>query len=280
MRVRIIKNMQPLKFAPLALLLALAVAALPIGPLLAADQETIHGQIVSNDGAGNLQVNDDRGFVDNVQLQRDTVVNPGGAQLQPGAVVTIVGTPADSVFAAQRIDVADQPPPQGAPPLQSAPPPPGREVTGVLETPLDSKTAYVGQEVALGNVASADGRIRGATLNGTVTDVTRPGQGYNAQIRIHFDSMRRADGQRVPIDGVVESMQVQTKSNAAKEAGAALLGMLAGNALFQTLFGLSGGGVIGAVGGFLIAKDNRADIVIPANTAVTVQLLTPRRQAR
>ena len=263
-----------LKTTPLALLLALTIAALPAGPLFAADQETIHGQIVSNDGAGNLQVNDDRGFVDNVQLQRDTIVNPGGTQLQPGAVVTIVGTPADSVFAAQRIDVANQPPPAVAPAE------PGREVTGVLEMPLDSKTAYVGQEVALRNVASADGTIRGATLNGTVTEVRRPGQGNNAQIRIHFDSMRRADGTRVPIDGVVDSMQAQTKSNAAKEAGGALLGMLAGNALLKTLFGLSGGGIIGAVGGYLIAKDNRADVVIPANTAIDVQLLTPRRQAR
>ena len=266
--------MQTLKSAPLALLLALAIAALPVGPLFAADQETIHGQIVSNDGAGNLQLNDDRGFVDNVQLDRDTIVYPGGAQLEPGAVVTIVGRPADSVFEAQRIDVANVPPPAGAPAQ------PGREVTGVLETPLDSKTAYVGEEVALGNVASADGRIQGATLNGTVVNVTRPGQGRNAQIQIQFDSLRRADGERMPVEGVVESMQVQTKNNALKEAGGAILGMVAGNALLQTLFGVSGGGVIGAVGGFLIAKDNRADIVIPANTTITVQLLTTRRQAR
>lgn len=266
--------MHTFKFAPLALLLALAVAVLPVGPLLAADQETIHGQIVANDGAGNLQVNDDRGFVDNIQLDRDTIVNPGDAQLQPGAVVTIFGTPADAVFEAQRIDVANQPLPAGAPAQ------PGREATGLLETPLDSKTAYVGEEVALGNVASTDGTIRGATLNGTVVNVARPGQGRNAQIQIHFDSLRRADGERTPVDGVVESMQVQTKNNALKEAGGALLGMLAGNALFQTLFGVSGGGVIGAIGGFFIAKDNRADIVIPENTAITVQLVPLRRQAR
>lgn len=266
--------MLPFRNALLASLLALTVAVLPAGPLFAASQETIHGQIVSNDGAGNLQVNDDRGFVDNVLLQRDTIVNPSGAQLQPGSVVTIAGTPAESVFAAQQIDVASQSPPPGAPAET------GRQVTGVLETQLDSKNAYVGEEVALDNVSSADGTIRGAHLFGTVTDVTRPGQGNNARIQMHFDSLRSADGKRVPIDGVVESMQVQTKSNALKEAGGAILGMLAGNAVLQTLFGLSGGGVIGAVGGFLIAKDNRADIVIPANTAITVQLLTPRRQAR
>lgn len=270
-----------LKSALLASLLATAIAALPAAPSFAAEQETIHGQITSNDGAGNLQMNDDRGFVDNIQMQRDTVVTPGGAQLQPGAVVTITGAAAGNVFAAQRIDVAgQQQAQQPLPPPPGAAPQPGRQVTGLLQTQLDSKNAYPGEEVVLANVASPDGDVRGATLTGTVTDVTPPGQGRNAQIRIHFDSLRRADGTRVPVDGIVESMQVQTKSNALKEAGGALAGMLAGNALLQTLFGLSGGGIIGAVGGFLIAKDNRANVVIPANTAVTVQLVPLRRQAR
>ena len=96
---------------------------------------------------------------------------------------------------------------------------------------------------------------------------------------MHFDSLRGADGKSDPIDGIVASMQVKTKSNAVKEAGGALVGMLAGNALAKTLLGIGGGGILGAVGGYLIAKDNRADVVIPANTAITVQLVNARRQA-
>ena len=58
-------------------------------------------------------------------------------------------------------------------------------------------------------------------------------------------------------------MKVKTKSNAAKEVGGALLGMLAGSAL-GSIFGVGGGGIIGAVGGYFVAKDNRSDVVIPA----------------
>ena len=157
---------------------------------------------------------------------------------------------------------------------------PGTELIGTLDTSLDSKSAFAGEQVILTNVSSSSGSINGATLIGSVTDVTRPGQGRTAQVLIHFDSLRLADGTMRPIDGVVASMKVKTKSNAAKEVGGALLGMLAGNAIGKTLFGVSGGGIVGAIGGYMVARDNRSDVVIPANTDVTVQLLDPRRQAQ
>lgn len=271
-------------------LLTFAAASVPLGAPAQSAVETIHGQIASIDDANALQVNDDRGFVDSVQLQPGAVINPRGTRLVPGMTVTISGVNRGSVFGANQIDVggttvsqapppqilALPPPPPQAFPQQSAPP---RELTGSLATPLDSKNAYVGQDVVLTNASSADGSIAGATLLGTITDVTRAGQGRSAQILLHFDSLRRPNGKTVPIDGIVVSMNVQTKSNAAKEAGGALLGMLAGNAILKTLFGLSGGGLIGAIGGYMVAKDNRSDVVIPANTAVTVQLVESRRQS-
>jgi hypothetical protein len=292
-------------FAGLA---ALAIAAVPLGalaqaapsgmpsyasPASAPDQETIHGHIASIDDADSLQISDDRGFVDSVQLGQDTIINPSGTQLQPGMTVTIAGVSRGSVFAAHRIDVAaamNAPPPQQQfpqqpsfpqqpPAAQPMRPAPGTELTGALTSSLDSKSAFVGQTVVLTDVASSDRSISGATLLGTVTDITRPGQGRNAQVRIHFDSLRLPDGTSAPVDGIVESMSVKTKSNAAKEIGGALLGMLAGNAIGKTLFGVSGGGIVGAVGGFMIAKDNRSDVVIPQNTAVTVRLVNARRQA-
>ena len=122
------------------------------------------------------------------------------------------------------------------------------------------------------------GAIVHATLLGTVTDVTPAGQGRNAQVRMHFDRLRNLDGSETRIDGIVVSVEVKTKSNAAKEIGGALLGMLAGNAIGKAL-GINGGGIAGAAGGFLIAKDNRANVVIPADSAVTVQLVNPRRQS-
>jgi hypothetical protein len=242
--------------------------AQPVAP--AVEEETIHGRIASVDGPDGLQVNDDRGFVDNVRLDQHTAINPPGTRLLPGMTVSIVGVNRGSAFAASRIDL----PRQGA----GVAPPPGTELTGILGTSLDSKSAFVGEEVVLTNVSSSDGSIVGATLNGSVADVTTAGQGRNAQIEIHFDTLQLNGGAVYPIDVVVAQMQVNTKSNAAKEVGGALLGMLAGNALGKTLLGVSGGGIVGAVGGFLIAKDNRSDIVIPANTSVTVRLVNQRRQ--
>lgn len=289
------------------MLVTFAMTAAPIGAPAQSAVETIHGQIASVDSADALQVNDDRGFVDSVRLQPGAVINPRGTRLAPGMTVTISGVNRGSVFGANQIDVAGGAVSQG-PPAQFAPPPPPQyqeqppgyqqqpppaqsqqqlpprdvaptELTGTLATSLDSKNAYVGQEVVLTNVSSADGSIVAATLLGSVSDVTRAGQGRNAQILLHFDSLRRPNGKTVSIDGVVVSMNVKTKSNAAKEAGGAILGMLAGNAILRTLFGISGGGIIGAIGGYVVAKDNRSDVVVPADTAVTVQLVPSRRQS-
>lgn len=245
-------------------------------------QETVHGTVTSFDGTQNVVVNDDRGFLDTIVLRRNTVINPSGTQLAPGMRVTIVGINRGSALAATQIDVLGLPVP---PPAAIAPPPglapaPGTVLTGILTSALDSKSAYAGEPVVISNVATRDGSVgSGARLSGMVTDVTRPAQGRNAQIRIHFDTLHFADGTSAPVDGVVVSMQVKTKNNAGKEVAGALAGMLVGNALAKTILGASGGGVVGAVGGYLIAKDNRADVTIPAQTAITVRLADARRQA-
>ena len=287
----------------LTALLALATALLPIsvlaqsappdmpsyaapgsGPAPSSD-ETIHGSIASVDGADSLHLTDDRGFVDSVQLQPETVITPSGTRLEPGMVVTIAGSNRGSVFAANRIDIGTPAAagPAQAPPLAQAPSrahfPAGTELVGSLDASLDSKSAFVGEQVVLTNISSPSGPLDGAILTGQVTDVTHAGQGRTAQVLVHFDTLRSADGTMSSIDGIVVSMKVKTKSNVAKEVGGALLGMLAGNAIGKTLFGVSGGGIAGAIGGYMIAKDNRSDVVIPANTDVTVRLVESRRQA-
>jgi hypothetical protein len=280
---------------------AVPVTAQPPAP--PADQETIRGTIASIDNNGGLQLNDDRGFIDSVQIQPNTIINPGGMQLKSGMVVTIGGAAQGQVFAANHIDVAmnaqpsngpQGPPPQNTGAFNQPPqrqngdayvqPPPiplksGMELSGILGTPLDSKTATVGEPVTLMDVVAANGSINGASLLGTVVDVQHPGPGRNAQIMLHFDTLQMPDGSTAPIDGMVVSMKIKTKSNAAKEVGGALVGMIVGNALGKTLLGVSGGGVVGAFGGYLVAKDDRTDITIPANTGVTVRLVRERRQS-
>jgi hypothetical protein len=77
--------------------------AQPAAPAVAQDEQ-IQGRIISFDGAYSLTVQDDRGFVDNVQLHDGTIINPTGLTLQPGMVVSILGYNAGNFFAANEVD--------------------------------------------------------------------------------------------------------------------------------------------------------------------------------
>lgn len=88
-------------------LFALAIAGVPVDAFAQQQQqpatETIHGTIVSFD-AGNLQLHDDRGYIDKVLVDGDTVVQPSGEHLQAGMRVAIVGFNAGPFFAAREVD--------------------------------------------------------------------------------------------------------------------------------------------------------------------------------
>ncbi len=73
-------------------------------PSYASGEENVHGRIVSFDGEYNLQVRDEQGYVDNVQLHQGTIINPTGITLQPGMVVSILGFNSGPYLAANEID--------------------------------------------------------------------------------------------------------------------------------------------------------------------------------
>lgn len=162
----------------------------------------------------------------------------------------------------------------------SAAPYAGMQLAGTLTTGVDTANAYVGQPVIANHVFSENNAVTSGRLYGTVTSVQRAGQGRPARLGITFTKLVLADGSTYAVDGVVTGMQAQTKNNALKEAGGAVGGMLVGNMLAKTIFHAAGGGIIGAVGGFLIAKNNRANMVVAAGTPVRVTLRSVRRQAR
>jgi len=100
----------------LALALPLAFAALPAlaqdeppsyavpAPAPVQDDAQIRGRISNFDGGYALQVTDDNGYIDNIQLHEGTIINPTGLTLEPGMVVSILGYNAGSFFAANEID--------------------------------------------------------------------------------------------------------------------------------------------------------------------------------
>jgi hypothetical protein len=57
--------------------------------------------------------------------------------------------------------------------------------------------------------------------------------------------------------------------------------MIVGNIIGKTIFHAATGigGFLGAAGGYLIAKNNRANVVVPQGSAVRVTLRSVRRQA-
>jgi hypothetical protein len=73
-------------------------------PAVSNADETIHGRIRSVDGAFNISVDDDRGFIDSVQLHEGTIINPTGLTLSEGMSVTILGVNAGDTFDANEID--------------------------------------------------------------------------------------------------------------------------------------------------------------------------------
>ena len=73
-------------------------------PAYAYGEANIHGRIVSFDGDYALQVRDEQGYVDNVQLHQGTIINPTGLTLAPGMVVSILGYNAGPYLAANEID--------------------------------------------------------------------------------------------------------------------------------------------------------------------------------
>jgi hypothetical protein len=73
------------------------------GPVDGGDAN-IHGRILNFDGGYNLQVRDEKGYVDNVQLHQGTIINPTGLTLAPGMIVSIMGYNAGPVFDANEID--------------------------------------------------------------------------------------------------------------------------------------------------------------------------------
>jgi len=98
-------------FAVAALLGALAAPASAQQGLpsyaTSADQ-AIHGRVTNFDGKYALQVRDEHGYTDRVELHDGTIINPTGLHLAAGMRVTVYGQPDGSRFVANEIDTPYQ----------------------------------------------------------------------------------------------------------------------------------------------------------------------------
>ena len=68
------------------------------------DDAQIRGRITGFDGGYNVQIRDENGYIDSVQLHEGTIINPTGLTLAPGMIVSILGYNAGPYFAANEVD--------------------------------------------------------------------------------------------------------------------------------------------------------------------------------
>ncbi len=157
----------------------------------------------------------------------------------------------------------------------------GTQLTGTIDSSLSSNHATIGQPFTMSNVRSSDNNITGARVYGHVSDVQKAGQGTPGKIALSYDRLVTRGGTAYAISGSTVSAAVQTKSNAVKEIGGAVVGDILGNYVGKHIGGLgaSVGGIAGAAGGYLAAKNNRQNVEITPNTPVTLQISQARRQA-
>jgi hypothetical protein len=167
-----------------------------------------------------------------------------------------------------------------APALASAAITPGTSLVGNMDQSISSSNAQVGERFTMSNVHSQSNDIHGATLYGHVSSVTKPSQGRNATIQLAFDKLHTLAGNSYAIVGSATQVQTNTKSNALKEAGGAVAGAVVGSLIFRTILHSNVGVPLGAAGGYLAAKNNRAGIEIPQNAVVTMQVESAHYQAR
>ena len=151
---------------------------------------------------------------------------------------------------------------------------PGTTLVGAIDQSLNSKTAQIGQTFTLTNVNSPNHDINGATVYGHVASVQHAGQGTSGQIGLAYDKINTRSGNIYQVNARTTNVNVQTKSNAGKEAMAA-----AGGALVGGLIGHGVGAVIGGGTGLLVAKNSRQNVTIPQGSLVSVQILQARKQA-
>jgi hypothetical protein len=148
----------------------------------------------------------------------------------------------------------------------------GTQFSAVMDSPLDSATANVGDRFSMHVISpypNYDPRFAGATITGSVLAVTRASRGVKPGLALAIDKLVLPDGTAVDLDAQVISEQSQAvHKSGANVALSTLGGMLFGNAVMQTIFHVGGGGLIGAVGGFIYGLNDKANMTVPAGAQV------------
>ena len=176
--------------------------------------------------------------------------------------------------------------------------PAGSEFPAVTISEISSKTMLLGQAVSLtlGQDYYYDGKLvapAGSMVNGTVVQLKKASfAGRNGQLQIKFTSIVSPFGQMIPISGQIKTTDGSgvLKGGTAKDTAIDYTKDIAigaaGGAVSGLIMGAVSGGSVGkgaalgtAIGGGIgLGKsviDKGADVVIPANSVISLQLDQP-----
>jgi hypothetical protein len=156
--------------------------------------------------------------------------------------------------------------------------PNGSSINATLLTDVNSKSAYVGQPIKLTvkpPYPTNGALLAGATLFGSVLAVQSASQGRAASVELTVTSIQLAGSQvQQPLTSKITKIDIRQKSNITNEAGGTLAGMLIGNWIGKAVGTPKGqGGLVGAVGGYLLTANTKQNIDVAAGSAVSLQLL-------
>jgi len=117
--------------------------------------------------------------------------------------------------------------------------------------------------------------LAGATLYGSVLAVQSASQGRAASVEFTVNAIQLAGSQlQQPITAKIVKVDVRQKSNVTNEAGGTLAGMLIGNWIGKAVGTPKGqGGLVGAVGGYLLTSNTKQNLDVAAGSNVSLQLL-------
>lgn len=156
--------------------------------------------------------------------------------------------------------------------------PSGSIINATLDTALNTADAYIGQPITLTvpqNAQDTPSALAGATIYGKVIEAQGAAQGTNPSVQIAVDSIALAKStDPQPIAAKVLKVDPTQGSMIAKEAAGTLGGMLLGNWIGKSMDS-NQGGLIGAVGGYLLTSNSKANMTVPSGTPVSLELTDP-----
>ncbi len=147
---------------------------------------------------------------------------------------------------------------------------------GRLQRELSSKTSTDGQTFQLDETDTLlhrNAALHGAVIDGHLEGVAAAGLGKKPAMTIVFDDIKMPDGATAPIDVQLLSLGAfDAKSHKLRTLGMMVGGAIAGHEAAKVA-GKHHGGVIGAVGGYVLSQELKTDIDVKPGTTLKLKFL-------